>query len=274
MSSPKHVVVCRGFDDMKSPDLRFLEESAKLGDLTVLVSTDQMIQRLTGKAPKFPMAERLYYLNAVRFVGRVIPSDDQTAPDGLPEIPGLRPDIWTDIETTANPARAEFACKSNIIYRVFKKEELKGFPDFLPAPSASNAIKVVVTGTFDWLHSGHVRFLEEASHYGDLHVFVGQDANIRLLKGEGHPLLPEAERCYAVGSIKFVRQARIASGLGWLDAEPDIQNLKPDIYAVNEDGDKGGKRGYCEKHGIQYLVLKRVPAPGLPRRTSTDLRGF
>jgi hypothetical protein len=26
--------------------------------------------------------------------------------------------------------------------------------------------------------------------------------------------------------------------------------------------------------GIHYLVLKRTPAPGLPRRTSTDLRGF
>ena len=26
--------------------------------------------------------------------------------------------------------------------------------------------------------------------------------------------------------------------------------------------------------GIEYLVLKRIPAPGLPKRTSTDLRGF
>jgi hypothetical protein len=50
--------------------------------------------------------------------------------------------------------------------------------------------------------------------------------------------------------------------------------LKPDIYAVNEDGDKGGKREYCKKNGIQYLVLKRTPAPGLPKRSSTDLRGF
>jgi hypothetical protein len=45
-----------------------------------------------------------------------------------------------------------------------------------------------------------------------------------------------------------------------LDAEPEIQ-LKPDIYAVSEDGDKGGKREYCEKNAIEYVVLKRVPAP-------------
>jgi hypothetical protein len=77
-----------------------------------------------------------------------------------------------------------------------------------------------------------------------------------------------------VGSIRYVTQALITSGEGWLDADPEIRRLKPDIYAVNEDGDRGGKREYCAKLGIEYLVLKRVPAPGLPRRTSSDLRGF
>ncbi len=76
-----------------------------------------------------------------------------------------------------------------------------------------------------------------------------------------------------VGSIRYVTQALITTGTGWLDADPEIRRLKPDIYAVNEDGDRGGKREYCAKLGIEYLVLERVPAPGLPRRTSTDLRG-
>ena len=132
----------------------------------------------------------------------------------------------------------------------------------------------VATGSYDWFHSGHIRFLEEVSAYGDLYVIVGHDANIRLLKGEGHPLLPQDERRYIVGSIKFVKQALISSGDGWLDADPEIKKLKPDIYAVNKDGDKGDKREYCQKNGIEYLVLKRTPAPGLPRRSSTDLRGF
>jgi hypothetical protein len=69
------------------------------------------------------------------------------------------------------------------------------------------------------------------------------------------------------------RNGSAVGGDGWLDADPEIRNLKPDIYAVNEDGDVGGKRGYCEALGIEYLVLKRIPAPGLPKRTSTDLRG-
>jgi hypothetical protein len=43
---------------------------------------------------------------------------------------------------------------------------------------------------------------------------------------------------------------------------------------VNEDGDRPEKRQYCEAHGIEYRVLKRLPKPGLPRRQSRELRGF
>jgi cytidyltransferase-like protein len=131
-----------------------------------------------------------------------------------------------------------------------------------------------VTGCYDWFHTGHVRFFEECSALGDLYVCAGNDENIRMLKGDGHPLFKQDERRYVVGSIRYVAQALINSGSGWLDAEPEIRRIQPHIYAVNEDGDKPEKRDYCKKHGIQYVVLKRTPKEGLPRRQSTDLRGF
>jgi len=43
---------------------------------------------------------------------------------------------------------------------------------------------------------------------------------------------------------------------------------------VNEDGDKIEKRRFCEENGLEYIVLKRTPKSGLPRRSSTDLRGY
>jgi cytidyltransferase-like protein len=270
----KQIVVSGGFDDIKSRDLRFLEEAARLGELSVLLWPDETLQRLTGKAPKFLLAERFYFLSAVRYVNRVIQLGGQVASDSLPEIPGVRPEIWADVETAANAAREKFCCNQKIAYRVFQAGELKGFPEPPPMPSAPGKKRIVATGSYDWFHSGHVRFCEEVSAHGDLYVIVGHDANIRLLKGEGHPVLTQDERRYVVGSIKFVKQALITSGDGWLDADPEIKRLKPDIYAVNEDGDKGGKREYCEKNGIEYLVLKRTPAPGLPKRSSTELRGF
>ena len=251
----KQIIVSGGFDDIKSRDLRFLEEAARLGELSVLLWPDATLQKLTGKAPKFPLAERKYFLNAVRYVSRVTEAGGAASVDTLPE--DLKADVWADVAATASPAREAFARENGIAWRVFKPDELKGLPESAPLP-ASGRRKVIVTGSYDWFHSGHVRFLEE----------------VRLLKGEGHPLNPQDERRYVVGSIKYVKQALISTGEGWLDAEPEIQRLKPDVYAVNEDGDKGGKREYCRKLGIEYLVLKRTPAPGLPRRSSTDLRGF
>jgi cytidyltransferase-like protein len=252
--------------------LRFLEEASKLGELTVLLWPDTALQKLTGKLPKFPLAERNYFLSAVRYVSKVVEADPSNDFDSLPQ--NFHAGVWADYEFTTNPTREKFAAKNKITYRIFTTAELSGFPEPPPMPSAPGRKKVVATGCFDWFHSGHVRFTEEASTYGDFYLCLGSDANVRLLKGEGHPLLSQEERRYVVGSIKFVKQALITTGSGWLDADPEIRRLKPDIYIVNEEGDKGGKREYCQKLGIEYLVLKRVPAKGLPNRSSTELRGF
>ena len=269
MSAKKQVVVCGGFDDIRSRDLRFLEEAAKLGELTVLLWTDSALEKRTGKAPKFPLAERMYFLNAVRSVGSVIES---SACDTLPAF--LHADVWADVDASANLKREVFASDNGIAYRVFAADELRGFPEPPPMSPVSGRKKVAVTGCYDWFHSGHVRFFEEVSAYGDLYVFLGNDEGIRELKGNGHPLLPQEERRYVVGSIRFVTQAAISSGKGWLDFDCEIRALKADMLVVNEDGDKGGKREYCRELGIEYFVLKRTPAPGLASRSSTDLRGF
>jgi cytidyltransferase-like protein len=272
MSRAATVIVSGGFDDIRSRDLRFLEEASRLGELTVLLWPDAALQTRTGRPPKFPLAERRYFLNAVRYVNRVVEAEAGADFDSLPD--NLRADVWADVEATADISRKSFAAANHLAYRVFTAAELAGFPEPPPMPSAPGRKKIVATGCYDWFHSGHVRFTEEAGAHGDLYVIVGHDANIRLLKGEGHPLLPEAERRYVVGSIKFVKQALISTGSGWLDADPEIRRLQADAYVVNEDGDKGGKREYCQQLGIEYIVLKRTPAPGLPKRSSTDLRGF
>jgi cytidyltransferase-like protein len=272
MNFSKQIIVSGGFDDIKSRDLRFLYEASKLGELTVLLWPDAVLQKLNGKAPKFPLAERSYFLNAVRYVSKVVEADATADFNSLPK--NLGTNIWADYASTQSPAREKFCAENKIAYHVFSADDLKGFPEPPPMPSAPGKKKVIATGCYDWFHSGHVRFTEEASAYGDLYICLGSDKNVRLLKGEGHPLLPEDERRFVVGSIKFVKQALVTTGSGWVDADPEIRRLKPDIYVVNEDGDKGGKREYCAELGIDYLVLKRTPAPGLPKRSSTDLRGF
>jgi cytidyltransferase-like protein len=270
----KQIIVNGPFDDIRSPHVRLLQEAARLGEVHVLVWPDRIVQSRTGMPPKFPLAERLYFLKALRYVCRATPLVETVEVDSVLPQPLEGETLWVDDERQANAEREAFCRRRSLEYRVFGPAELAGFPEPTVPPPAPGRKKVVVTGCYDWFHSGHVRFFEEVSNHGDLYVIVGHDANIRLLKGAGHPLLPEVERRYMAASVRYVTRALISSGEGWLDADPEIRRLAPDIYAVNEDGDKGGKREYCEKMGIQYLVLKREPAPGLPGRSSTNLRGF
>jgi cytidyltransferase-like protein len=271
----RQVAVIGAFDDIRSRQFRFLEEASRFGELNMLLWSDELVQRFEGRAPKFPVAERRYFLEAVRFVARV-ELVSEAGRDTLPPSATVKPDLWIVPESESNEARRISSEARGIAYQILRDRDLQGFPNLALPPSSTHPgrKKVVVTGCYDWFHSGHVRFFEEVSAYGELYVVVGNDANIRFLKGEGHPLVPQDERRYVVGCIRYVTQSLITSGQGWLDADPEIQRLKPDIYAVNEDGDKGGKREYCAERGMQYLVLKRTPAPGLPKRTSTDLRGF
>jgi cytidyltransferase-like protein len=259
--------------------VRLLEEAAKLGPVQVFLWSDRSIERLQGIAPKFPESERRYFLEAVRYVDRVFPCEPPGDGDRLPACEGLRPGTWVVAPESGSPVEeiVEAYCRAQgIQYHRLSDDQLQGFPELPeePSPRASGRKKVIVTGCYDWFHSGHVRFLEEVSLLGDLYVVVGHDANIRLLKGEGHPMFCQDERRYMVQSIRHVKRALIASGDGWLDAEPEIRRLRPDVYAVNEDGDRPEKRDYCEAQGIEYRVLKRLPKEGLPRRQSTSLRGF
>ncbi len=269
-----NVFVTGAFDDLRSPDVRFLEQAAKSGPVTVLLACDAAIRSQTGSDPKLPEAERKYVLNAIRFVSRVCTIDAKAAGEVLPELPGEEPTCWVLRPAQDSEARRACCASRGVEYRLVSEEELRGFPEIPATPAPAPRKKVVVTGCYDWLHSGHVRFFEEVSRYGDLYVVIGHDANVRMLKGPSHPMHGQEERRYMVASIRYVAQALVSSGNGWLDAEPEIGRLKPDFYAVNDDGDRGGKREFCAAHGIEYLVLKRQPAPGLPRRTSTDLRGY
>jgi cytidyltransferase-like protein len=195
--------------------------------------------------------------------------DPNVLPGNLP----FQPDIWVVDPGGDCPAKREFCAAAGLRYHLLAPGELAGFPELPPEPPSGKK-KVIVTGCYDFFHSGHVRFFEEVAGLGDLFVVVGNDENVRQLKGAGHPLLTGAERRFTVGSIRYVRQALISTGMGWMDAEPEIARIKPDIYAVNEDGDKPEKRDFCQERGIEYVVLKRIPKAGLARRSSSDLRGF
>lgn len=131
--------------------------------------------------------------------------------------------------------------------------------------------KVFVSGCFDMLHSGHVEFLQRAAEYGELIVALGSDRTVFELKGRP-PVNSEEERRFMLANVACVKQAIISRGSGYLDFEPELRELKPDVFVVNEDGNTPAKRRLCESLGIDYVVLQRDPHPGLAARSTTALR--
>jgi len=274
------VFVMGGFDNLRTFDIRFLQESSAFGNVHVLLFSDKAYQMKHGHQPKFPLNERRYFLEKIRYVSDLTVID-QAPDDGLPEpealltINGLNP-VWAVLEVETSSEKKSFCKDHGIEYIVIPETALEGFPieDTGEETPDHKKKKVMVSGCFDWVHSGHVRFFEEVSAFGDLYVVVGHDDNLQLLKGEGHPMFSAEERRYWVHSIRFVWKALISSGHGWLDAEPEVRLYKPDLFVVNEDGDKPEKRKLFQELGVGYKVLARKPKPGLSARESTILKGL
>jgi cytidyltransferase-like protein len=131
--------------------------------------------------------------------------------------------------------------------------------------------KVFVTGCFDMLHSGHVAFLKEAAAFGELYVCIGSDRTIQQLKGRP-TINSQEERKYMIESLNCVHECRVNSGSGIIDFENELQDIKPDIFVVNEDGHTHQKEKLCNETGIEYKVFQRKPYSDLPARSTTALR--
>jgi cytidyltransferase-like protein len=131
--------------------------------------------------------------------------------------------------------------------------------------------KVMVTGCFDLLHSGHVAFLGEAATHGELHVCIGSDTTVHALKGRW-PINDQQERTYMLEALSCVHAVHINSGSGQMDFLNEFAAIKPDVFVVNSDGHAEAKAALCAKHGTRYVVLERIPHAGLKARSTTDLR--
>ena len=78
---------------------------------------------------------------------------------------------------------------------------------------SSRAGLVVVTGVFDVLHIGHLRFLEAARALGDaLMVGIESDERVRRWKGPRRPVQGEADRRALVEALRVVDETFLITG--------------------------------------------------------------
>lgn len=88
-------------------------------------------------------------------------------------------------------------------------------------------------GCFDVLHVGHIRYLQDAARVADvLVVGVNGDDSVRVLKGEGRPVMPEKERAELISAIRGVGYVTI-----FHENSPSrlLQALRPDFQCKGTD---------------------------------------
>jgi D-glycero-beta-D-manno-heptose 1-phosphate adenylyltransferase len=91
----------------------------------------------------------------------------------------------------------------------------------------------LANGCFDLLHVGHIRYLRAAKQLGGrLIVAINSDDSVRVLKGEGRPLMPADERAEMLSALADVDAVVIFPEQ---DVRALIRELRPDVHAKGTD---------------------------------------
>ena len=119
---------------------------------------------------------------------------------------------------------------------------------------------VLTNGCFDLLHAGHLALLEAARHEGDaLVVAINSDASVRRLKGEGRPLVPEAERAEALAALEAVDRVVVYDEDTPLAV---VKALVPDVLVKGADWGADEIVGRAEVEAAGGRVVRVALVPG------------
>ena len=125
---------------------------------------------------------------------------------------------------------------------------------------------VFTNGCFDLLHPGHTRYLAEARKLGDaLIVAVNSDRSVRVLKGPGRPIVPEAERAEILAALAVVDYVTIFDDL---TPQAVIERILPQVLV------KGGDWGPTEIVGrteVESAGGRVVSIPVVPGHSTSSI---
>jgi FAD synthetase len=117
--------------------------------------------------------------------------------------------------------------------------------------------RVLVAGTFDIIHAGHIFLINEAAKLGDVYVVVATDKNRELFSGE-RPIIPQEQRLEIIENLKNVKDARL--GRNDNDTLKTVEEINPDIILLGPDQKYSIeilKKGLKEK-GLNHIEVRRL----------------
>lgn len=117
--------------------------------------------------------------------------------------------------------------------------------------------KVLIAGTFDILHPGHIFLIHQAAKLGEVYVIVATDKNRNRFSGK-LPIVPEEQRLEVIKNLKNVKEAR----LGRKDKKTllVISEIKPDIILLgpNQKFDINTLRKELKNMNLGNIEVKRL----------------
>jgi len=117
--------------------------------------------------------------------------------------------------------------------------------------------RVLVAGTFDIIHAGHIYLIREAAKLGDVYVVVATDRNRELFSGE-RPIISQEQRLEVIKNIKNVKEARL--GRNDNDTLKTVEEINPHIILLGPDQKYSIdilKEGLKQK-GINHIEVRRL----------------
>lgn len=115
----------------------------------------------------------------------------------------------------------------------------------------------VYNGSFDVLHLGHIKSLQEAKAQGDvLIVLLNSDKSVKSYKGPTRPIIPQRQRAETLAALESVDYVVIFNEI---NPKAVLNKVKPDIYCSGSDWGKNCvEREVVEKNGGKIYVLKWI----------------
>lgn len=124
-----------------------------------------------------------------------------------------------------------------------------------------NKTIVLTGGCFDILHFGHIRFLREASSYGNILVIaLESDANVKKLKGNNRPFHNQTERAQILSELSSVDYIVLLPPMNSdKEYESMVKRISPTSIAVTE-GDTllEVKKKHAQKIGARVQVVAKI----------------
>jgi len=117
--------------------------------------------------------------------------------------------------------------------------------------------KVLVAGTFDILHPGHIFLINEATKLGEVYVIVATDKNRERYSGFP-PIIPEDQRLEVIKSLKNVKEAKL--GRNDNDILLIVAEINPDIILLgpNQRFEINTLKKSLRKKGLGHIKVKRL----------------